>query len=113
MQHAAPPSPAPAAPAQTEISSGWRSALAAWLQSHRSYPDEARRRAEEGTVLVRFSVAQDGHVLDVTLVRSSGSATLDEAAQATFRNARMPPFTADMAQAQTTVTVPIRYRLEQ
>lgn len=64
-------------------------------------------------MLVRFSVARDGHVLEVTLVRSSGSPTLDEAAQATFRNARMPPFTTDMTQAQTTVTVPIRYRLEQ
>lgn len=64
-------------------------------------------------MLIRFSVARDGRVLDVTLVRSSGSPALDEAAQATFRNARMPPFTADMAQAETTVTVPIRYRLEQ
>lgn len=112
LQQAAPAIPAPAAQAQNEVSAGWRSALANWLQSHRTYPDEARRRAEEGTVLVRFSVARDGHVLEVTLVRSSGSPTLDEAAQATFRNARMPPFTADMTQAQTTVTVPIRYRLE-
>lgn len=111
-QQAAPAVPAPAGQAQTEVSAGWRSALANWLQSHRTYPDEARRRAEEGTVLVRFSVARDGHVLDVTIVRSSGSQALDEAAQATFRNARMPPFTADMSQVQTTVTVPIRYRLE-
>jgi len=113
LQQAAPAIPGPAAQAQTEVSASWRSALANWLQSYRTYPDEARRRAEEGTVLVRFSVARDGHVLEVTLVRGSGSPTLDEAAQATFRNARMPPFPADMSQAQTTVTVPIRYRLEQ
>lgn len=114
------PSPAPppgqaatAAPAAVEASSGWRTALTNWLQSHKTYPDQARRRAEEGTAVVRFSVGRDGQVLAVTLVRSSGSTTLDEAAQGMFRGARMPPFTADMLQAETTVTVPIRYRLEQ
>lgn len=64
-------------------------------------------------MLVRFSVGRDGQVLAVVLVRSSGSTALDEAAQAMFRGARMPPFTADMSQAEMTVTVPIRYRLEQ
>ena len=52
-------------------------------------------------------------MLAVTLVSSSGSAALDEAAQAMLRSARLPPFTTDMTQEQTTVTVPIRYRLEQ
>ncbi len=64
-------------------------------------------------VLIRVSVARDGRVLEAALVRSSGSAALDEAAQATFRNARLPPFTADMAEAPTTLTIPMRYRLEQ
>lgn len=104
------PASAPAAPA--EVSAGWRNALAAWLQEHRSYPEDARRRAEEGTVFVRFTVGRDGQVLTVTLVRGSGSAVLDEAAQAMVRGGHLPAFTADMTQAQTTVTVPIRYRLE-
>lgn len=95
------------------MSSGWRNALAAWLQSRKSYPDSARRRSEEGTVVVRFTVGRDGQVIAVTLVSSSGSPTLDEAAQAMLRGARLPPFTTDMTQEQTTVTVPIRYRLEQ
>ena len=58
-------------------------------------------------------MGHDGQVTTVTLVSSSGSPTLDEAAQAMLRGARLPPFTADMTQGQTTVTVPIRYRLEQ
>ncbi len=109
--------PAPALPSRspvtpTETSPGWRSALSAWLQAHRAYPDAARSRSEEGTVVLRFTVGRDGVVLGVTLVRSSGSDTLDEAAQAIFRNAHVPVFTADMTQAQTMVTVPIHYRLE-
>lgn len=103
--------PTPAFPAV--VGAGWRNALAAWLQSHRSYPDAARQRSEEGTAVIRFTVARDGQVLAVTLVRSSGSATLDEAAQAMLRGVRLPFFTADMSQDQTTVTVPVRYRLNQ
>ena len=97
---------------QPEVSSGWRNALAGWLQAHKSYPDEARRRGDEGTVLVRFVVGRDGQVLTVTLARSSGSPILDEAAKAIFYNARVPAFTADMIQNQAIVTVPIHYRLE-
>lgn len=85
--------------------------MAAWLQSHRSYPDEARRRGEEGRVVIRFTVNRDGRVLDVALVSSSGSELLDEAARAMFR-ARLPAFPAGMAQDQITVTVPIRFTLE-
>lgn len=62
---------------------------------------------------VRFTVGRDGQVIAVSLVGSSGSPTLDESAQAMLRGARLPPFTADMTQGQTTVIVPIRYRLEQ
>lgn len=104
------PSASPAPPAET--SSEWRNALSAWLQAHKAYPNAARSRSEEGTVVLRFMVGRDGEVLGVTVVRGSGSDTLDAAAQAIFRNAHVPAFTADMTQTQTMVTVPIHYRLE-
>jgi TonB family protein len=63
--------------------------------------------------VIRFTVGRGGEVLSVAILQSSGSPTLDAAALATLRGARLPPFTADMAQANATVTVPIRYRLEQ
>lgn len=62
--------------------------------------------------LVRFTVQRDGSVSALMLVRSSGSDALDEAALSLFRGARLPSFASDMPQAETTVTVPIRYRLE-
>jgi TonB family protein len=64
-------------------------------------------------VVVRVTVDRDGAVLSVMLARGSGSNALDEAAQAVFRNGRLPAFTADMVQDRTTVTVPIHYRLVQ
>jgi len=103
---AAPPAP-PAHP-----SPAWLAGISAWLLAHRSYPDAARQRGQEGTVVVRFTVDHDGHVLDVTLVRGSGSDALDQAAQSLLRGAVLPPFPSEMTLPQQVITVPIRYRLE-
>ena len=62
--------------------------------------------------MIRFTVGRDGRVLSYALAAGSGSGVLDEAAQAMFRNARLPPFPATMPEAQVTVTVPIRFVLE-
>jgi periplasmic protein TonB len=63
-------------------------------------------------VLVRFTVARDGEVTSVSVVRGSGSAILDQAAEAILRNARLPPFSAEMTADALSVSVPIHYRLE-
>jgi TonB family protein len=68
--------------------------------------NERRREA------VPFTTVGDGRVGGVTLVRSSASDSLDEAASAMLRDARVPPFPALMAQPSITVTVPIHYILE-
>ena len=74
------PTPAsePASPSQPAIvSSAWRQELAAWLAEHKTYPEEARRRGIEGSVTLRFCVDQSGHVIDVTVLRGSGSSILE------------------------------------
>ena len=98
--------------AEAAAGADWRGSLAAWLQSHKTYPDEARRDGQEGRAVIRFTAGRDGQILDFALVSSSGSAALDGAAQAMFRGARLPPFPAGMAQDRITVTVPIRFTLE-
>jgi protein TonB len=72
----------------------------------------ARQLGRQGTVVLRITVDPDGHVVDVTLVQSSGTDSLDHAAEALVRNARLPPFPADMKLPRQSVTLPIRYRLE-
>jgi len=91
---------------------GWRAELAAWLQAHKTYPDAARREGEQGRVVLRFTMDRSGRVLQVALAASSGSAILDNAAQAFLREARLPPLPAAMSEDQISVTVPIRYTLE-
>jgi protein TonB len=97
--------------AEAPIAGDWQRSLATWLAAHKTYPDEARRRGMEGTVVLRFTVDRSGRVLDVVLVRSAGSSMLDTAAEAMVHNATLPPFTDGMSQDTVTVTVQIRYAL--
>lgn len=115
------PSPAPAptptpqaaaSQAASAANASWQAALSAWLQAHKFYPERARQRGEQGTVVLRFTADRDGRVMDAALVQSSGSRILDNAAQSMLRDARIPPFPATMPQPQITLTLPIRYALQ-
>jgi protein TonB len=100
------------APPQAAISPGWQSAVGAWLQSNKTYPDAARRRGDEGRATVRFTVNREGRVVDFQLMASTGSVALDAAVDQLLRGARLPPFPSGMSQEQVTVTLQIRYALE-
>ncbi len=109
------PSASPGAPAdrpQRAVSPGWQSALGAWLQANKRYPDEAQRRGDEGRATVRFTVRRDGQVLDFKLLSGTSSTILDAAVERLLKGARLPPFPAGMDQDQVTVTLQIRYALE-
>lgn len=94
----------PAAPAA--VAPNWNALLGAWLASHRKYPESSRRRGEEGDVTVRFTVAPEGHVLDVTIVTGSSHAALDAAALAMLQGATVPA-----PGSEVTRMVRIRFRL--
>jgi protein TonB len=72
----------------------------------------ARALGRQGTVVVKITVDPAGHVEDVALVRGSGTESLDHAAEALVRDARLPPFPPDMKLARQSITIPIHYRLE-
>src|SRR5208337_5196106 len=67
-EHPAPPRAAQPAP----ITADWQRALGSWLAAHKTYPDEARRRGEEGHAVLRFTVDRSGRVLAVALASGSG-----------------------------------------
>jgi len=89
----------------------WVAGVSAWLASHRTYPESARERGEEGNVAVRFTVDRYGRVLQAVIVRASGSTLLDDAALGLLRQAEFPAFPADMTEAQVTITTSVRYSL--
>ncbi len=107
-----PSSSAASPPAAAAYSSGaWQGALAAWLQAHKRYPEQARRDGIEGRVVVRFAVDREGTVKQVNLVHSSGSSELDEAAMAMLRGSHLPPPPAP-APDTISITLPIHYSLD-
>ncbi len=76
------------------------------------YPDEARRKGWEGTVLVAALVGADGAVRSVRVERSSGHPCLDDAAIEAARDWRFSPATLDGAPVEEEVQVPIRFVLQ-
>jgi protein TonB len=104
---AAPSAPSAGPPAAApSVAPGWNALLAAWLAAHRRYPEEARKRSEEGDVTIRFTVASDGRVSDVAVVKGSGYGALDNSALSMLQGATLPA-----PGVEATRTVRIRFRL--
>ena len=67
---------------------------------------------EEGNVDIRFTVAPDGRVTAVSVVQGSGVPVLNDAALAML-DATVPALPPAMAQAAITITVELRYALNE
>lgn len=77
-----------------------------------AYPEEARERGEEGKVVLRVRVNADGSVAELTLRKSSGSASLDRSALATVKKWRFVPARRGAEAVAAWVVVPINFSLE-
>ena len=75
------------------------------------YPPRCRRLGIEGTVRVRVLVGERGRPLEVLVGKSSGDASLDEAALDAVRKWRFEPARRDGAAIRAWATVPIEFRL--
>lgn len=62
--------------------------LRAEIERHKFYPRHAKRLNQEGAVTLEFTLAADGSVSQVTVLKSSGSRWLDEAALQAVNSAR-------------------------
>lgn len=76
------------------------------------YPEIARRRGEQGRVLLRVQVAADGLPTDVSVAKSSGYAALDNAALTALRQWRFVPATSGGTAIAAIAVVPIRFQLD-
>ncbi|MGC9121034.1 MAG: TonB family protein [Sulfurihydrogenibium sp.] len=47
------------------------------IEKNKYYPNEAKRRGEEGTPVVKVTIGEDGKIQDIVLIKSSGSFILD------------------------------------
>ncbi|GAM06650.1 TonB family protein [Novosphingobium sp. MBES04] len=86
--------------------------IAAHLQRKKSYPTEAKKARQQGTVTVRFTVARDGSVSAVSIKTSSGHDLLDGATLDLLRRvAPLPRMPSSMERDSVTLALPIDYSL--
>jgi protein TonB len=83
-----------------------------WLAKHKKYPAEARKRKQEGSVVVEFVLARDGAVLDAQIERSSGFPLIDEAALDMLQRASpVPPVPPAYRGERLRIAIPVRFSL--
>jgi periplasmic protein TonB len=82
------------------------------LEAHKRYPRMARRRGEEGTVVLRAVLTSRGEVRRWEIAEPSAHRTLDEAAlRAAQEVRRLDAANPGSGEAEVTVVVPLRFSL--
>lgn len=103
-----PPRPKPSA---AQVAS-WYRKIAKQVEQHKGYPASARARHETGTAELAFTLDRSGKVVTSRIVRTSGSAALDQETMDTVRRAQpFPSPPAKMAGETFEFTVPIRFNI--
>lgn len=86
--------------------------LRRWIKQRMEYPAESKRRKEEGTVLVAFTIARDGTILSKEIRESSGFPGLDEAVLDMLdRSSPVPPLPEEFVGEQARVVLPFQFEL--
>jgi protein TonB len=97
---------------QTKTRDTYFNRLARHISQFRLYPASSRSRNEQGRVVMRVTVARDGHLLDVKVEKSSGYPTIDAAEIETIRKASpFPPLPPDIPGERVVFILPITYEL--
>jgi protein TonB len=71
------------------------------------YPNIARRRGVEGTVVLEFTIDESGRVCNISVNKTSGYAVLDKASMKTINKCIFPPPPDDCI----TLNIPITFEL--
>ena len=75
------------------------------------YPESARRAGIQGTTLLRIHIESDGRVSDVTVERSAGHQSLDQAATDAVRRWRFEPALSSSGPVAMSALVPVEFRM--
>lgn len=77
-----------------------------------SYPLSSRKLREQGLVMIRLCVNQDGFVDEASVSRSSGFQGLDKSALATLSQWRFLPLTSFIGRSSQCFQSPVHFSLE-
>lgn len=76
------------------------------------YPESARRKLQEGLVLLDVLIDQSGEVTEVNLTKSSQVKALDQAAIEAVKKWQFNPAMANHKSVESKVQIPIRFKLK-
>ena len=113
VQPESPPaaSPKPGAKASKE-DYGYYQLILDRLDRLKRYPARARRRGDQGTVILAFTLNRDGSLKQYAIKQSSGSKALDlEVKKLIRRAAPFPAIPANISQQELELSVPISFTL--
>ena len=96
-------------PAGSQVSGDYDAKLVAWVESHRDDIQAMLKDADPGSVTLAVTIARDGHVLRLHLLRPSGSALLDAAWVSFYRDFTPPPFAGDIVGNEYTFNYTLEY----
>lgn len=86
--------------------------LMGWLNQHKRYPTELKKKKTEGVVIVRFSIDRQGRLLSSEIKKSSGHPRLDDAALQMLADASpMPAIPESLSRQRLTLEIPVEYSL--
>src|SRR5262249_41820260 len=111
-----PPAPATTTPqvakgANVTIPPSWTRQVVGLLEKNKRYPSAARARNDQGIVQLAFRLDRQGRVTASRIVKSSGSAALDnESLELVKRAAPFPPLPPNVGDTLE-LTVPIRFNI--
>ncbi len=118
---AARPSAQASRPAAASLSAPAAVAIAPLLPAHPvagmesdrppAYPEMARRRGQQGRVLLQVNVSAEGRPVTVAVVETSGYESLDAAALTAVQQWRFVPATRGGTPVPAVAEVPVRFRL--
>jgi protein TonB len=90
----------------------WQNRLLTHLNRKKSYPREAQRARQEGSVIMRFTIDSAGRLISSSIAQSSGFPALDEAAVALVQKASPYPAPPQrLSSEKMALRVPITYGL--
>ena len=81
------------------------------IQQQLTYPEEAKKSAESGRVILTVKVAADGSLKEVRVLKSSGSEALDNAAIKATKAVQWTPAIKDGKTVKAEIGVPVLFEL--
>ena len=96
------------------VRKNYETTLITWLNKHKKYPNIARRRGQEGSVILTFEIDANGNLLFYRIKKASKHDSLNNAVTSMIKKASpMPPVPNELRsnQSKFSYTVPIHFVL--